>query len=151
MCREIAELDDEAQIVDNTLVDKGGKGRIVDERREIVLVWQTQGAVHGVEPLDRELRTFSHAERTERGTDPDGLLRLDARIRERSKVLFGTQKVKIRHARAPFINDRMRISAKQALDDLFLNRMCRHSEYFTPNDILMDAHRYCIELLRCCL
>ena len=48
-------------------------------------------------------------------------------------------------------SDRMRISAKQALDDLFLNRMCRHSEYFTQNDILMDAHRYCIELLRCCL
>ena len=98
MRREITELDDEAQFVDDTLVNKGGKGRIVDERREIVLVRQTQGAVHGVEPLYRELRTFPYAERTERGADPDGLLRLDARIRERSKVLFGTQKVKIRHS-----------------------------------------------------
>ena len=70
MCREIAELDDEAQIVDDILVDKGGKGRIVDERREIVLVWQTQGSVHGVEPLYRELRTFPYAERTERGMIP---------------------------------------------------------------------------------
>ena len=25
-------------------------------------------------------------------------------------------------------------------DDLFLNRMCRHAEYFAKNDILMDTH-----------
>ena len=43
----------------------------------------------------------------------------------------------------------MRTSAKRALDDLFLDRMCHHAEYFEKNDILMDAHRYCIDMVRC--
>ena len=45
----------------------------------------------------------------------------------------------------------VRTSAKKALDDLFLNRMCRHTEYFAKNDILMDAHKYCTEIVRCFL
>ena len=48
-------------------------------------------------------------------------------------------------------SDGMRTSAKKALDDLFLNRMCRHTEYFAKNDILMDAHKYCTEIVRCFL
>lgn len=43
----------------------------------------------------------------------------------------------------------MRTSAKKALDDLFLDRMCRHSEYFAKNDILVDAYKYCTEIVRC--
>lgn len=96
---EIAQLDDVAQTAHDAVIDRGSEGRVIDERGEIVLVRQTERAVHRVEPLYHELRTFSHTERAERGADPDGLLRLDARIRERSKVLFGTQKVKIRHSK----------------------------------------------------
>ena len=48
-------------------------------------------------------------------------------------------------------SDGMRTSTKKALDDLFLNRMCRHTEYFAKNDILMDAHKYCTEIVRCFL
>lgn len=55
-------------------------------------------------------------------------------------------------AYAAFVKSRsMRRSARQALDDLFLSRICRHPEYFAKNDILTDAHRYCTEIVRCFL
>ena len=44
----------------------------------------------------------------------------------------------------------MRTAAKRALGDLFFNRMRRHAEYFAKNDVLIDAHKYCIDILQYC-